>query len=222
MATKQSPEWLDDIFAQDVTELERLGNLMPKAQYTLLQISGILRRLVVDEQPLALHAQSRCVTPLVFLIPEPISGNPRHDAFQTFPPLVMRYAPEISDRTHPFGLKGYCHCPYTMAEYLQLPHMVLPHNDKTGALKGRAITPREMIQFFANKLGGVHADKNLVDIADGGRSVDAETLHMINKKVSIFGEEALFYEFGVIGERVWRACAPLRDELLAKATSHKG
>jgi hypothetical protein len=103
-----------------------------------------------------------------------------------------------------------------MDEYLSHPHMVLP-NAKSGSLTGRAITPREMIQFFANKLGGVHADKNLVDIADGGRSVDAETLHLINKKVSIFGEEALFHQFGVIAERVWRACAPLRDELLSRS-----
>ena len=216
MASKQSPEWLDEVFAHDVTELERLGNLTPRTHYTLLQMSGILRRLVVDEQPLAIHAQSRCKTPLVVLVPEPISSNPRHDTSRTFPSTVMHYAPVISDRTHPFGLEGYFHCPYTMDEYLSRPHMVLP-NAKSGSLTGRAITPREMIQFFANKLGGVHADKNLVDIMDGGRSVDAETLHMINKSVSILGEEALFHQFGVIAERVWRACAPLRDELLANA-----
>lgn len=107
-----------------------------------------------------------------------------------------------------------------LAPYLQRPHMVPPHTEKSGALKGRAITPLEMIRFFANKLGGVHADKNLLDIADGGRSVDAESLHTINKKVSIFGEEALFHQFGVIGGRIWRACAPLRDELFAKKTPH--
>jgi hypothetical protein len=124
----------------------------------------------------------------------------------------MHYAPQISDRTHPLGVNGYFHCPYKMDEYLRLPHMVLP-NPKSSSSTGRAITPREMILFFANKLGGVHADKNLVDVSQGGRSVDAETLHLINKSVSIFGEEALFREFGVITERVWRACAPLRDEL---------
>jgi hypothetical protein len=216
MGAKQSPEWLDQLFVQDVSELERLGNLNPRSDYALLQMSGILRRLVADEQPLAHHARSRCSTPLVVLAPEPISGNPRYDPSRVLPPTVMHYAPEISNRTHPFGLEGYFHCPYTMDEYLGRPHMVLP-NVKSDSMTGRAITPREMIQFFANKLGGVHADKNLVDIADGGRSVDAETLHLINKKVSIFGEEALFHQFGVIGERIWRACAPLRDELLGRA-----
>ena len=127
---------------------------------------------------------------IVILVPEPISGNPRHNGSRMFPPPVMYYAPEISNRTHPFGLEGYFHCPYTMDEYLVRPHMVLP-DAKSGSLTGRAITPREMIQFFANKLGGVHADKNLVDIANGGRSVDAETLQMINKKVSIFGGSAI-------------------------------
>jgi len=216
MAVKQSPEWLDDVFVQDVTELERLGHLFPRTHYVLLQMSGILRRLIVDEQPLAIHARSRCSTPLVILVPEPISGNPRYDAARSFLPTVMHYAPKISDRTHPFGLEGYFHCPYTMEEYLRRPHIVLP-NAKSESLTGRSITPRELIQFFSNKLGGVHADRNLVDIADGGRSVDAETLHMINEKVSIFGEKALFHQFGVIAERFWRACAPLRDELLAKA-----
>jgi hypothetical protein len=203
------------MFVQDVTELERLGNLKPRTDYTLLQMSGILRRLVADEQPLVHHARSRCITPLVVLVPEPISGNPRHGPLRAFPPAVMHYAPEISNYTHPSGLEGYFHCPYSVDEYLGRPHMVLP-NAKSGSLTGRAITPREMIQFFANKLGGVHADKNLVDIADGGRSVDAETLYLINKKVSIFGEAALFHQFGVIAECVWRACAPLRDELFSK------
>jgi hypothetical protein len=215
MAIKQNPQWLDGVFVQDVTELERLGNITPRTQYVILQMSAVLRRLAVDEQPLAQHAASRCSIPLVILVPEPMSGNPRYETERTFPPAVMKYAPDISERSCP---PGVFHCPYTLQEYLDRTHMVLPRADKsTRSLKGRAITPREMILFFANKLGGVHADKNLVDIADGGRSVDAETLHNINNSVSMHGQEALFHQFGFIAERVWRACAPLRDELAAKA-----
>lgn len=211
---KQSRESLDELFIGDINELERLGNLNPRTHYTLIQISGILRRLVLDEQPLVHHAVSRCITPLIILVPEPISGNPRYDASRTFPVSVLKYAPEISEHSHPFGQKAFFYCPYSFDEYLKNSHMVLPHTDKAEDLHGRPITPREMILYFANKLGGVHADKNLVDIADGGRAVDAETLHVINEKVQIFGEGALFNQFGVVGERIWRGCAPLRDELL--------
>lgn len=45
MGVTQSPEWLDQVFVQDVTELERLGNLKPRTDYTLLQMSGIVRRV---------------------------------------------------------------------------------------------------------------------------------------------------------------------------------
>lgn len=213
---KQSETWLDDVFVQDVGELERLGNLVPRTPYALLQMSAVLRRLVADEQPLVHHAISRCSTPLMILVPEPISSNPRYDASKVLPTQILKYAPEITERTHPGGKNGFFHCSYSIAGYLQLPHMVLPNVDKAGDFHGRSITPKEMILYFANKLGGVHADKNLIDKADGGRAVDAESMHNINERVSIFGEGALFNQFGIVGERIWRACAPLRDELLAK------
>ena len=43
-----------------------------------------------------------------------------------------------------------------MTEYLERPHMVLPHKGQ-----GHVIRPRELVKFFANKMGGVHADKNI-------------------------------------------------------------
>ena len=216
MTVKLSSAWLDQLFIQDVGELERLGNLSPRTHYTLVRISGILRKLVLDEQPLVHHAVSRCLTPFIILVPEQILGSSRYEVSRVFPALVTKYAPEITEQTHPSGSRGYFLCPYLLPEYLKYVHMVLPSTNKAGNLEGRSITVREMILYFADKLGGVHADKNLDDIVDGGRAVDAETMHSINEKVSIFGEGALFNQFGIIGERIWRACAPLRDELLAK------
>ncbi len=209
MAIQQDPFYLDNLFVQDVNELERLGKLSPRTNYHLLQISAILRRLVLDEQPLAIYASTRLRIPLLVLVPEPISGNANYPG-RKIPPNLLSYAPQISEETHPSGLRGFFLRSYTLQDYLATPHMVLPD----ASMNGRAITPKEMIKFFANKLGGVHADKNLVDRKEGGGSIDAETLHLINKTVSIFGEDSLFQQFGVIGERVWRCCGPLRDRFV--------
>jgi hypothetical protein len=198
----QDPEYLDKLFVQDVAELERLGRQTPRDNYSVLQMSAVIRRLFCDEQCLAQHASKRLGMPLIFLVPEPIAGNPAYDPKRTFHPLVLKYAPEISERTHPFGREGFFHAPYDMIEYLERPHMVLPHKGQ-----GRAIRPRELVKFFANKMGGVHADKNLVDDS----KLDAETLHTINESVSIFGQPALFQQFGHIADAAWRCAAPLRD-----------
>ena len=45
----------------------------------------------------------------------------------------------------------------------------------------RPIKPRELIKFLANKLGGSHADDELVD---SEKNVDAETLFILGRVVS--------------------------------------
>jgi hypothetical protein len=208
LVIQQSDETLDRLFVHAVDELERLGTLQPRTQLTLIDMSAPVRRLVLDEQPLVRHAKRRCKIPLIVLIPEPISGNPRFNEKLSIHTLIMKYAPEISQSNYPGGKKAYFHCPYSMDEYIVQPHMVLPIN-RDGGIQGRKITPKEMIKLFANKLGGIHADINLRD----SESLEAETLFLINESISIQGEKTLFQQFGVICERIWRACAPLRDEL---------
>lgn len=219
MAIQQDPEWIDQVFIEDVNELERLGRLEPRKDIVLLRMSAILRKFVADEQPLAFHAERRCTLPLTVLIPEPSFENPKHDPTRTFPSELMRYAPEISENSHPGGRDGWFYASYSMRDYLDRCHMVMPAVSEAGELAGRPITPREMIAFFANKLGGIHVDKNLNDIHEGGRSVDAKTLHEVNDRVKAFGHGVLFQQFGVVGERIWRACAPLRDELISRTTN---
>ncbi len=211
--TEQDAEYLNRLFVADIDELERLGRSSQGSDYGYLQMSAILRRLTLDEQPLAHHAAKQCHMPLIVLVPEAKSGNPKYDPNWIIPEILVKYAPEISERTYPTGTRGYFWCPYSLDEYLCRTHMVLPSNSKAGRLRGRPITPREMILFLANKLGGVHADRQLRDLADGGRSVDAETLHKINRHVTVFGEGSIFQQFGSIAERIWRCCAPLRDVL---------
>jgi hypothetical protein len=107
----QDPEYLDKLFVRDVAELERLGRKAARDDYTVLQMSAVIRRLFCDGQCLAQHASKRLEMPLIFLVPEPIAGNPAYDPKRTFHPLVLKYAPEISERTHPFGREGFFHAP---------------------------------------------------------------------------------------------------------------
>src|SRR6185503_2414651 len=98
---EQDPAYLDNIFVRDVGELERLAAINPRDEYVVLQMSAVIRRLFCDEQPLGQHAAKRLGMPLIFLIPEPISGNPRYDPSKVHDPRVLKYAPEISERSHP-------------------------------------------------------------------------------------------------------------------------
>jgi len=77
---------------------------------------------------------------------------------------------------------------------------------------GRPIHAREVIKFLANKLGGSHADDELVDHQ---HNVDAETLYFLNQRVSVFGEGAIFHLFDSCAPMIWRSLAPLRDEVSA-------
>jgi len=200
---EQAPEYLDHLFVDVVNDLETKGGTMPCTDYIRLKMSALVRQLVLDKQSLLRHAAARCTTPAIVLVPEPLSGNPRYDPNYVLHPAVIPYAPEINDNTFPGGVRGYFNSPYTMEEYLKCTHMVI----------GRPITPREIIRFLANKMGGVHAEAALKDLNQGGQSVDGERLFRINKHVSIYGEESIFRAFHKIAGRVWACCAPLRDEL---------
>jgi hypothetical protein len=213
---KRPDKELDELFVHDVDELERLGRISPRSDYQHLQMSGILRRLACDEQPLIPHASKRSTIPAIVLVPEPRSGNPKFDPTYQIPPALRKYAPQLTEDQYPGGANGYFLCPYSVQDYLARPHMVLPAKHKDGQLKGRPISPREMILFLANKLGGVHADRNLKDLGDGGRSVDAETLYQINQHVSIYGQSSIFQQFGIVAERIWRCCGPMRDALAGR------
>lgn len=171
----QSQEYLEKLFIADVDELSRLGQQKPRTNTIRLRISGLLRKLVADEQPLALQVERGSRLPLLILVAEPIAGNPRYDPHTSIPDEILKYIPEITDQTHPGGKQGYFYCPYPLDQYMRKCHMVL---------FGRTISPREVIKFLANKMGGIHAEKNLKDISDGGRSVDAETLYQANERMS--------------------------------------
>ena len=200
----QAKDHLHKLFINDVDELARLGNTDPRTNHVRLQMSGILRRLVADQHSLATIAAADCRSPLVFLVPEPISGNRRYKTQEETEPAVLRYWPEITEQSHPGGKRGWFYCRCDLSEFLDRPNMVLMH---------RSITPKEMIKFLANKMGGVHADPTLEDRDEGGRSVDAHTLWELNERVSILGERALYQRFDGLAETIWRSCMPLRDEL---------
>lgn len=199
---------LDEEFVYNVDRLRELGLVQQRAKPLSHDMAGILRKLVLDRR-LAQRVAKNYTTPLLVLVPEPISGNPRYGRGPTLPERVLAYAPEINEQTHPSGLRGYFHCVYELDEFLDRTQVVLPYPDRP---KGRPIAARELIRLLAEHLGGVHVGPELKDQA-GRKGIAAETLYNINLRVSIYGQEALYHQFDVVASRIWRCLAPLRDEV---------
>lgn len=214
MAISQTDEWIDKLFVQDVTELQRLGQEESREEYKALQMSAILRRLVLDGQPTAYSVAKRCVTPLRVLKVEGRENNERYVSIDDLHKHEHLYAPPLVEKDYPPMSGGLCHAEYKMDEYINGMQVILPGGKTGEQVAGTKITRREIILFLANKLGGVHADRQLKDRDEGGKSVDAETLYNINKNVTLFGQQSIFHQFWSISARIWRACAPLRDEIV--------
>jgi hypothetical protein len=198
-------DYLDRLFVAHVDDLLQRGQTNPTTDFMLLQMAHTLRLLVIEGpgNRLAFRVQPRYKTPLWVLVPEPISGNTPRDELPKIPANVIAYATPITDKTHPFGTDGYYHKPYKLEDYL---------GHSLGILMSRSINARELIKFLANKLGGSHADDELVDHP---KNIEAETLFFLNKNITIFGEGAIFTLFKNCAAMIWRSLAPLRDEIAA-------
>ncbi len=197
--TPQEQDYLDKLFVHDVNMIPKYG--VKNSHYDRLLLSGILRRLTLDEQSLAPLVAQNYETPLMVLVPEPESGNTPRDQLPFVPSNIQLYAPELTDQYPP----GFYLKPYTLEEYLSRTEVVL---------YSRSITPREIVKFLSNKLGGVHIEKILRDIAEGGRGIDAETLYWINRSFTILGENVLYQQFQIVADRIWRCTAPLKEEIV--------
>lgn len=199
---------LNEEFVYNVDRLRELGFTRQRAKPLSHDMAGILRKLVLDRK-LAQTVAANYTTPLLVLVPEPISGNARHGRCPAIPECVMAYAPAINEQTHPSGLRGYFHCAYELDEFLDRTQVVLPYPDR---LEGRPITAHELIKLLADHLGGVHIHPKVKDQGKK-KGIAAETLYNINLRVSIYGQEALYHEFDTVAARIWRCLAPLRDEV---------
>jgi len=198
-------EYLDQLFIWHVDDLQACGRAKPHHPFLRLRIAHTLRILVTEGagNELAYRVRERYTCPLWVLVPEAISGNTPADQLPKIPANVVSYATPITVETHPRGTDGYYHKPYELKMYLDRP---------TGILMKRPIKPRELIKFLANKLGGSHADNELVDHP---KNIDAETLYFLNQRISIMGEQAIFKLFDNCAPMIWRCLAPLRDEVAA-------
>jgi hypothetical protein len=193
-------EYLDQLFVWHVEDLHRCGLVQPRNPFLRLRMAHTLRILVTEGRgnELAFRVQERYRCPLWALVAEPISGNTPADELPTIPANVKSYATPITAETHPFGTNGYYHKPYELTKYL---------DHRLGILMSRSINSRQVIKFLANKLGGSHADDELVR--------DYEILYFLNQSISIMGEKAVFELFDNCAVMIWRALAPLRDEIAA-------
>jgi hypothetical protein len=195
-------EYLDKLFVQHVDDLQGCGS-KPRTTFLRLRMAHTLRLLVTSGRgnDLAVRVQQRYACPLWVLVPEPIAGNTPADQLPRVPDAVIAYATPITNRTHPRGTEGYYHKPYSLSDYLAKP---------VGVLTRRPIIAGELIRFLANKLGGSHADEELLDHPN---NVDAETLWFLNHHISIFGTGSVYALFDGVAPTVWRSLAPLRDEV---------
>lgn len=198
-------QYLDELFISHVDDLQAVGETGSRTQFLRLRMAHTLRLLVTAGRgnDLAARIQARYATPLWVLVPEPISGNTPREQLPLIPENVRSYATPITDANYPFGTEAYYHKPYTLNEYIVRP---------LGVLMGRSVNARELIRFLANKLGGSHADHELID---DDRNVDSETLFYLNNRITVFGEGAIFHLFDACTPMIWRSLAPLRDEVAA-------
>lgn len=206
-------DYIDQLFVWHVDDLYACGITEPKTTFLRLRMAHTLRILLDDRNDnyLAYRVQRRYTSPLWVLVPEPISGNtPRCDLPQ-IPENVLKYATPVTDEHYPFGTDGYYHKPYRLSEYLE---------HELGILASRSIRTKEVILFLANKLGGSHARENLRD-ERGKHALDAETLYLLNKNFRFYGTGAVFSMFDSCSHLLWRALAPLREEV-ARSLSQRG
>ena len=197
-------EYHSKLFVRHVDDLEQCGQIEPRGVFERLKMAHTLRLLVTEGKgnELAFRVQKRHSSPLWVLVPEPISGNTPIDQLPDVPDEFYEHATPITEESFPFGTDGYYHKPYALEDYLQRP---------LGVLMRRSIVPREIIKFLANKMGGSHADDELVD---SPKNVDAETLYFLNRNISIFGEGAIYKFFDDAAPLIWRSLIPLRNEVV--------
>lgn len=201
-----SQEFLDKLFVNDFDEFVEIAAKENRNNHDRLRMIRVIRKFAVDQQPSARIASKSSGVPLIILHPEPIRNNFRFDPDRVIDPNVLKWAYPITDQTHPGGAKWYFHCPYGLDDYLNGVQMVLSR---------RSITRREIVKFLANKMGAIHADKNLVNAKKEGQ-LDAETLALLNQQYILYGEPALFQQSDWIFELIGRACKPIREVLFER------
>lgn len=182
----EAQDYIELLFVHDVDRIPVLCGT--GYQYDRVLLSSILRRLVIDGAGLAHLANRQFKLPLLVLVPEPESGNVPRDQLPTVPEVIMKYAPEINERSHP---PGFYHRPYYLNDFLKRPMGVL----------FQPITAKDAILLVANKLGGVHIDPQF----------ESQALYEINKRISFFGKRGVYQIFDQVAGHIWRCLAPLRD-----------
>jgi hypothetical protein len=191
--------YLDKLFLHDI---KRLGQLLPsRAVYDRLQSAAILRRMFIDKPPLVKEALAGTPCPLIVLA----RSNDADPKFKSIPRVVRKHAPDLTKQP------GVHLSPCSLEAYLQRVLM-------RGHLEGYdfTITPEIVIKLLCHKLGAVHAERELLDVRDGGRGIDANTIMMIDNLLWFNNQSAMFNEFEGVLEALFRSALPLRDELRKK------
>jgi hypothetical protein len=181
----------DQLFIWHVDDLLNCCYQNPLHPFTRLRMAHSLRILTLDgdSNRLAFHVQRRRRSGLIVLVAE--AGVPEEEV-QCIPPDLIRFFPPITERSHPPGM---AYRPYKLTRYLDHEWLMI--------LERRPIKPRAVITFLANKMGGSHLDAD--------RSSEIE--YLLNERVKIYGEGAIYHFFEGCAYDICRSLMPLRNEV---------
>jgi len=190
----EGDEYLDQLFVWHVDHLAACCTQFPTHPFTRLLMAHSLRILVLqgDGNKLAFHVKRRRQSDLI------VADIVTPDAVEDVPPQVLRFYPPITEESHPPGM-GYR--PRRLAQYL---------DDECAIIRAQKVTPRGIITFMANKMGGSHVAHD--------RSLQDEYLQ--NKALIVFGEGAIYRLLEQCARSICCSLLPLRNEV-ALALGHK-
>lgn len=187
----EGDDYLDQLFVWHVDDLLSCCYQHPLHPFTRLRMAHCLRILTLDGpgNRLAFNVQKRRRSELIILVAE--AGVPEHEVW-SIPADVARFFPPITEQSHPPGM---AYRPYKLQQYLDHKWLMI--------LERRHIKPRAVITFLANKMGGSHVDAD--------RSSEIE--YLLNKRVKLYGEGAIYHFFEGCAYNICRSLMPLRNEI---------
>jgi hypothetical protein len=190
----EGDDYLDQLFVWHVDDLLNCCcSQDPLHPFTRLRMAHALRILTLDGpgNRLAFHVQKRRHSDLIVLLAD---ADVTEEEVQSIPSDIMRFFPPITEQSHPPGM---AYRPYKLSRYLDHKELMI--------VAERSVTPRAVITFLANKMGGTHVDTD--------RSFKIE--YLLNKWVTIDGEGAIYYFFESCAFLICRSLLPLRNEVAA-------
>lgn len=176
----------ENLFLNILRDLEE--RLEAEDPYDILGVAGLIRKLLLDDHPLADQINRKYKLKLVFEIASPLGPPPGLP-----PPTLFTVQDGIDpDTAPPFKQRVQ-----VTRDQLFQAVLVIVNNHQ--------YTMREIVLFEANVMGAIHA---------GSPKTDKEKiLHEINSTIAVGGYTSSLRQLKGIGRVVLRALIPLREQI---------